>query len=103
MSGPRTDLRPFVSHRRLLTAARMVHAVRPENWDDGDDADAVAAWSALEEALRPLGCEGDAAAPGMDGWDLSPGGWSASAEGWGVVAVWAAGLIVGLMVGAGLL
>lgn len=36
----------------LLQAARMVFGVRPVNWDDDEDADQVAAWSALEEALR---------------------------------------------------
>lgn len=38
--------------RQLLNAARMVFGVRPENWDDDEDPDQVAAWSALEEALR---------------------------------------------------
>lgn len=39
----------------LVAAARMVFAVRPDNWDDDDDPDGVAAWSALEEALRACG------------------------------------------------
>lgn len=40
------------SAARLLTAAQMVMAVRPANWNDDEDPDQVAAWSALEEALR---------------------------------------------------
>jgi hypothetical protein len=46
---------PVSSHVRLIAAARMVYDVRPSNWDDDDDPDAVAAWSALEEALRASG------------------------------------------------
>ena len=37
----------------LLLAARAVMAVRPTNWDDADDPHAVAAWTALEAALKP--------------------------------------------------
>lgn len=44
----------IVTANSLLAAARMVLAVRPTNWDDDEDPDQVAAWSALEEALRPL-------------------------------------------------
>ncbi len=45
----------------LLLAARAVMAVRPTNWDDADDPHAVAAWTALQDALKPadpddLGC-----------------------------------------------
>lgn len=40
--------------RRLLLAAQMVLEVRPANWADDEDPDQVAAWSALEEAVR--GC-----------------------------------------------
>ena len=40
---------------RLLRAARMVFDVRPTNWADDEDPDQVAAWSALEEALRASG------------------------------------------------
>ena len=45
----------ITSADRLLTAAQMVMAVRPTNWDDDEDPDQVAAWSALEEALRACG------------------------------------------------
>lgn len=45
----------IASADRLLTAAQMVMAVRPTNWDDDDDPDQVAAWSALEEPLRACG------------------------------------------------
>jgi hypothetical protein len=45
----------IASADRLLTAAQMVMAVRPANWDDDEDPDQVAAWSALEEALRANG------------------------------------------------
>lgn len=37
----------------LLLAARAVHAVRPSNWDDSDDPQAVTAWTALHAALAP--------------------------------------------------
>jgi hypothetical protein len=37
---------------RLLLAAQMVLDVRPTNWADDEDPDQVAAWSALEEAVR---------------------------------------------------
>lgn len=45
----------------LLLAARAVMAVRPSNWDDADDLQALSAWTALEAALKPedpddLGC-----------------------------------------------
>lgn len=45
----------------LLLAARAVMAVRPTNWDDADDPHAGAAWTALQDALKPadpddLGC-----------------------------------------------
>lgn len=46
---------PATGRDRLHAAARMVFAVRPTNWADDDDADGVAAWSALEEALRICG------------------------------------------------
>lgn len=45
----------LTSADRLLVAALMVFEVRPTNWADDDDADSVAAWSALEEALRAAG------------------------------------------------
>lgn len=37
----------------LLLAARGVMAVRPTNWNDGEDPQAMAAWTALEAALKP--------------------------------------------------
>lgn len=46
---------PATVRDRLIAAARMVFDVRPTNWADDDDADGVAAWSALEEALRACG------------------------------------------------
>ena len=39
-------------YARLVMAAYMVFDVRPTNWADDADPDSVAAWSALEEALR---------------------------------------------------
>lgn len=38
-----------------MAAARRVFDVRPTNWADDEDPDSVAAWSALEEALRASG------------------------------------------------
>lgn len=46
---------PVSGHVRLIAAARMVFDVRPANWADDEDPDQVAAWSALEEALRASG------------------------------------------------
>ncbi|HWW12391.1 MAG TPA: hypothetical protein VN018_07735 [Brevundimonas sp.] len=46
---------PISSHVRLIAAARMVFDIRPTNWADDEDPDQVAAWSALEEALRASG------------------------------------------------
>lgn len=92
MIAPDPDTAFHVNHARLLTAARMVEAVRPSNWDDDEDPDQVAAWSALEESLRPF-----ARAPGIDGWDLTTDGCFVSANGWGVAFVFAVGVLVGAM------
>lgn len=97
MSAHAPDTVFYVNHARLLTAARMVVAVRPSNWDDDEDPDQVAAWSALEESLRPFARESGDCAPDMDGWDLTADGWSVSANGWGVAFVLAVGMLVGAM------
>lgn len=54
LRGVRLKL-PVSSHLRLIAAARMVFAFRPKSWLDDADPDAVAAWSAFEEALRASG------------------------------------------------
>lgn len=40
----------------LLAAAHAVREIRPGNWDDADDAEALAAWTALDAALVAAGC-----------------------------------------------
>lgn len=97
MSATDPDTVFYVNHARLLTAARMVEAVRPSNWDDDEDPDQVAAWSALEESLRPFARAPGDCAPGMDGWDLTTDGCFVSANGWGVAFVFAVGVLVGAM------
>lgn len=97
MSAPNWERAFSVHHDRLLTAARMVEAVRPSNWDDDEDPDQVVAWSALEESLRPFARESGDCAPGMDGRDLTTDGWSVSAQGWGVAFVFAVGVMVGVV------
>lgn len=47
LDGPATRAAPL-----LVSALRGLIAVRPANWDDDDDPDAVAAWTAADVALR---------------------------------------------------
>lgn len=36
---------------QMLAALRRLGAIRPDNWNDGDDAEAEAAWRALDAAI----------------------------------------------------
>jgi len=96
MSAPNWERAFSVHHDRLLTAARMVEAVRPSNWDDDEDPDQVAAWSALEESLRPFQREAGIGPSDLCG-DPTEGGWSVAAQGWGVAFVFAVGVMVGMV------
>lgn len=53
LEGLRACLAIAAAPSPLLLAARAVMAVRPTNWDDVDDQHAVAAWTALQDALKP--------------------------------------------------
>ncbi len=44
--------RIFAEHNRLERAAEAVAAIRPSNWDDGEDPEQQKAWTALDEALK---------------------------------------------------
>jgi len=46
---------PVSSHVRLIAAARVVWMLCPLDWERETDPDQIAAWSALEEALRASG------------------------------------------------
>lgn len=48
---------------RVVAAARAVLAVRPENWNDGEDPEAQNAWRSLELALNTLGKDPPEPAP----------------------------------------
>ncbi|PZU62344.1 MAG: hypothetical protein DI552_00300 [Brevundimonas sp.] len=49
---PEALARIFAEHNRLELAAEAVSAIRPSNWNDGEDPDKQKAWTALDEALK---------------------------------------------------
>ena len=50
--SPQALERIFAEHNRLERAAEAVSAIRPSNWDDGEDPEQQKAWTALDEALK---------------------------------------------------
>lgn len=49
------NARAIVALPDLLRAAQAVQAIRPDNWDDGDDPEQAAAWRLLDAALAKSG------------------------------------------------
>lgn len=63
MGDPRDDCKPrhaidgqlVAAAPQMLRALRRLHAIRPFNWDDGDDPELEAAWESCGDALALAG------------------------------------------------